>query len=269
MLGVNSIQQTHLHEEYTPCHPFSFHQCSSQQNLTSSLLMLSRPLQQPNGALARKDITPELPQNGLTMLTRGITLAHNKALAISVTRQPTPASDQPLPSSKFDQTLPIVGIMSSAPPRPYRVGLAPLPSALRPHCLAWDRLLLWRPLSSRSSSIRKVEMSEADLARILEVINVSWAKGTRDTYGVGLLVYHVFCDLRGIPEAERSPASPILIITFISSCAGSYAGGTLANYVFTIRAWHILHGLSWNMDNLQVKPALVGAAALAPPTSKC
>jgi hypothetical protein len=113
-----------------------------------------------------------------------------------------------------------------------------------------------------------VEMSESDLARILEVINVSWAKGTRDTYGAGLLVYHVFCDLRGIPEGERSPASPILIIAFISSCAGSYAGGTLASYVFAIRAWHILHGLAWSMDDLQVKAALVGAAVLAPPTSK-
>jgi hypothetical protein len=268
MLGVNSIRQTHLHEEYTPRHPFSFHQHSSQQNSTSSLLTHNHPSQQPNGALAKKDVTPERPQNGLTMLTRGIKLAHNEALAISMTKQPTPASDQPLPSSKFDRTLPTAGIASSAPPRPYRAGLAPLPSALRPHCLARDRLRLWRPLSSRSSSIGMVEMSESDLARILEVINVSWAKGTRDTYGAGLLVYHVFCDLRGIPEGERSPASPILIIAFISSCAGSYAGGTLASYVFAIRAWHILHGLAWSMDDLQVKAALVGAAVLAPPTSK-
>ena len=112
-------------------------------------------------------------------------------------------------------------------------------------------------------------MLDSDLERILDVINVSWATGTRDAYGAGLLVYHVFCDSCNVPEEERGPASPILVIAFISSCAGSYAGGTLASYVFTIRAWHILHRLSWSMDNLQVKAALTGATILAPPASRC
>ena len=77
-------------------------------------------------------------------------------------------------------------------------------------------------------------MSDLDIERILDMINVSWAKGTREVYGAGLLVYHIFCDLWNVPEEERGPASPILIITFISSCAGAYAGRTLANYVFVI-----------------------------------
>jgi hypothetical protein len=55
---------------------------------------------------------------------------------------------------------------------------------------------------------------------------------------------------------------------FISSCAGFYSGSTLANYVFGIRAWHILHGQPWAMDNNQVKAALDGATNLAPPSSK-
>ena len=98
---------------------------------------------------------------------------------------------------------------------------------------------------------------------------MSWAKGTRDTYGVGLLVYHIFCNSCHILDEDRSLASPILIITFISSCAGLYAGRTLANYVFAIGAWHNLHRLTWNMDNLQVKAALTGMAILAPSTSRC
>jgi hypothetical protein len=110
--------------------------------------------------------------------------------------------------------------------------------------------------------------SDADLARILEVINVSWAKGTRDVYGAGLLVFHVFCDSRKIPEDKRAPASPRLIVSFIASCAGSYSGSTLASYVFAVRAWHILHGLSWLMDDNQVKAALTGAANLTPASSK-
>ena len=100
------------------------------------------------------------------------------------------------------------------------------------------------------------------------MINVSWARGTRDIYGAGLLVYHVFCDLHNIVEEDRSPASLILIIVFILSCAGSYAGGTLVNYVFAIHTWHILHGIAWSMEDMQVRAALTGAVILVPPTSK-
>ena len=77
-------------------------------------------------------------------------------------------------------------------------------------------------------------MSDSDLERVLDVINVSWATGTGDAYEAGLLVYHVFCDSHNMPEEERGPASPILVIAFISSCAGSYAGSTLASYIFAI-----------------------------------
>ena len=55
---------------------------------------------------------------------------------------------------------------------------------------------------------------------------------------------------------------------FISSCAGSYSGSALANYVFGIRAWHILHGIPGTMDDMQVKATLEGASALTPPSSK-
>ena len=62
---------------------------------------------------------------------------------------------------------------------------------------------------------------------------------------------------------KRGPASPILVIAFISSCAESYIGSTLASYIFTIQAWHILHGLSWSVDDLQVKAALAGTTTFA------
>ena len=60
------------------------------------------------------------------------------------------------------------------------------------------------------------------------MINVSWA---RDEYGVGLWVYHVFCDSHSIPEEERCLA---FLIALILSCTRLYAGRTLANYVFAI-----------------------------------
>ena len=45
-------------------------------------------------------------------------------------------------------------------------------------------------------------------------------------------------------------------------------GGTLANYIFTVRVWHVLNGLAWSMDDTQVRAALTGAAILAPPASR-
>ncbi|KAF8815668.1 hypothetical protein BYT27DRAFT_7224837 [Phlegmacium glaucopus] len=104
--------------------------------------------------------------------------------------------------------------------------------------------------------------------RVIAVINTSWQLTTRETYGAGLLVFHVFCDQRSIPELHRCPADPLLMLTFISSCAGSYSGKTLANYLYAIRAWHTLHGAPWRMNPAEMKAALDGAAILAPPASK-
>lgn len=58
------------------------------------------------------------------------------------------------------------------------------------------------------------------------------------------------------------------MLTFISCCAGSYSGKTLANYSYAIRAWHLLHGAPWRMNHPEMKAALDGAAILAPPSSR-
>jgi len=94
------------------------------------------------------------------------------------------------------------------------------------------------------------------------VITASWAHGTRETYGSGLLVYHVFCDLWGVP------ADPTLVLSFLSACAGSYSGNALANHLYALQAWHTLHGMPWTMTKTEMTATLDGAAALAPSTSK-
>jgi hypothetical protein len=50
--------------------------------------------------------------------------------------------------------------------------------------------------------------------------------------------------------------------------AGSYSGSTISNYVHGIRAWHILHGLEWRLNPLEMDALLKGADRLAPPSSK-
>ena len=231
MSGANSILQMNPLEEYTLRNPFSFSQYNFQQNSTASSLIRNHPSQQLKGNYTGIFSTPKQQENELIMLTMGLALTCNNAIDLSAIHQPNPIHKSLL---RFDQPLPLDKATCAISHKPYRMGLVPLPSTLWPHFPAWDRLRLWCPASSRPSNIREIEVSETDLERILDVINVSWAKGTRDTYGAGLLVYHVFCDSRHISEEDRSPASPILIIAFILSCAGSYAGGTLANYVFAV-----------------------------------
>ncbi|EGN91555.1 hypothetical protein SERLA73DRAFT_67202 [Serpula lacrymans var. lacrymans S7.3] len=105
--------------------------------------------------------------------------------------------------------------------------------------------------------------------RILEVIGALWAQSTKQTYGAELLVFHIYCNLHNIPEVQRCPVLPTLLLSFLSSCAGSYAGSTLSNYAVGLRAWHLLHGHSWNINNIELKAMLKGATQLAPPSSKC
>lgn len=81
-------------------------------------------------------------------------------------------------------------------------------------------------------------------------------------------MYHVFCDMNNIPERTRCPASTSLVLLFIGQCAGFYSGSTLANYLFGVKAWHVVHGQPWSTDDDQIRAALKGAEARAPPTSR-
>lgn len=165
----------------------------------------------------------------------------------------------------------VIPAAHSATPLPYKAGLIPIPSVLRPHCLARERLRLWFPSESRIASGpngKTLAISEEDLERVLMVMNLSWAVGTRECYGAGLLVFHVFCDERKVPEDQRCPVDTRTILNFVSSCAGSYSGRTLTNYVYAIKAWHILHGQPWLVQQDELKAALEGASELTPATSK-
>lgn len=96
----------------------------------------------------------------------------------------------------------------------------------------------------------------------------AWAQSTKETYGAGLLVFHVYCDLHHIEETKRCPVSPNLLLEFLASCAGAYSGSAIANFAAGIKAWHLLHGRTWLIQPDELKATIGGAAALAPTTSK-
>ncbi|KAH7916683.1 hypothetical protein BJ138DRAFT_1175551 [Hygrophoropsis aurantiaca] len=157
----------------------------------------------------------------------------------------------------------------------YPADLTPVSSSLRPHCLAKDRLRLWKPVSAfslssnaASGSASSTPLVESDLQRIQDVMIHAWAESTRESYGSGLLVFHIFCDSKAIPENQRAPASSTLISSFISCMAGSYSGKTVSNYLNGVRAWHILHGIQWALNDKEIEALLKAAESLTPPASK-
>ncbi|KAI0365289.1 hypothetical protein BV20DRAFT_909339, partial [Pilatotrama ljubarskyi] len=126
------------------------------------------------------------------------------------------------------------------------------------------------PPSSRrqlDASGAPVPLDEADLQRITAVTSHAWAESTAGTYGSGLLLFHVFCDMRNVPEEQRAPASELLVLSFVAALAGAYSPSAIVNYVNGVRAWHIIHGLDWIVDKFRLEAAISGASHLAPPSS--
>jgi hypothetical protein len=95
---------------------------------------------------------------------------------------------------------------------------------------------------------------------------MSFAPSTLSTYGAGLLAFHVFCDKRGIEDSQRTPCSTDLITAWISTMAGTYAGASVKNYVAAVRAWFIVHGVEWEIQQDQLDTILRGAEKLQPAT---
>ncbi|KAF8834533.1 hypothetical protein BDN67DRAFT_914799, partial [Paxillus ammoniavirescens] len=152
----------------------------------------------------------------------------------------------------------------------YPADLTPIPSPLQPACAARDRLKMWKPtlLANHNPHTFPTTIQESDLSRIKDVITHAWAESTKESYGSGLLVFHVFCDAKSIPNSDRAPASSELISFFISSLAGQYSGGTVANYLQGVRTWHIMHRLKWSHNDTEIKVLLKVAVTLAPTSSK-
>ncbi|KAG2740596.1 hypothetical protein P692DRAFT_201842457 [Suillus brevipes Sb2] len=159
------------------------------------------------------------------------------------------------------------------------VRLLRIESLHRPHCSAKDRLHLWLPESSRSTKdvqgrpvthsrflIFTVPLTPSDIQCICDVMLHGYSEGTRESYGSGLLIYHVFCDSKSIPETQRAPASSILIESFISAMAGNYSRTTIANYIFGVWAWHVLHSITWDLNDMQIKTLLKATVSLTPST---
>ncbi|KAG2047893.1 hypothetical protein BDR06DRAFT_985029 [Suillus hirtellus] len=139
-----------------------------------------------------------------------------------------------------------------------------MPSQLCPNCLAHDKLKLWFLFETRTAigaDGQFLTILDEDLERVLLVMNLSWAPRMRECYGAGLLVFYVF-------YSQRCPVDTHTMLNFIASCAGTYSGKTLTNYVYEVKAWHTLHGQLWEVQQNELKASLDGVSELAPESSK-
>ena len=90
-------------------------------------------------------------------------------------------------------------------PHPYKQDLTPTLSPLHPHCLVHQHLSLWLPNSSAacfSSSDRGLPLDNAEVEQVLIIIGTSLTESTRKLYGTGLLVFHVYCDTKNVPNSQ-------------------------------------------------------------------
>jgi hypothetical protein len=99
-------------------------------------------------------------------------------------------------------------------------------------------------------------------------MEVVWEPSTLEAYGSGLLTYHVWCDARALPEEQRAPLSPVVAAAFISTLAGTFSWKTIRNYLHGIRAWHIFHGIKWEMNEPEMEALLRAAEKATPESSK-
>ena len=111
-------------------------------------------------------------------------------------------------------------------------------------------------------------LSKAEQDRVKETMTHAWEEDTRVSYGAGLLMWHCFCDAKGVPELGRAPATQALLSVFVAHLASAYSGKTIAGYLSGVRAWHILHGQPWMLEDREMETMLRAAAKLTPDTSK-
>ena len=265
MFQAKKTQPTNLLKAYThPLHSFCPKFPSPQHYVNSSLTLTPKSVawsQNPTSTAHHpfypNPITCSLKTN-VWPSTQSLIVAWRSSLPqthkTTAEGRPWHAPLPPLPSKNRQR------------PTPYRKNLAPLPSPLQPHCPANQRLRLWCPLIPRAQ--HTTQLADEDLECIEAVMAHAWEVDMHATYASGLLSFMVFCDKKGIPEKDRAPASHVLLLSFVSTLAAAYSGSAISNYLYGIRAWHILHGIPWQIEKMEMDTLLKAAEKVTPPVLK-
>lgn len=99
-------------------------------------------------------------------------------------------------------------------------------------------------------------------------MNKAWALSTKKTYGIGLLIFHGFCNYWNILEQARAPVTVEVLEAFMAVLAGAYLKSAIENFLAGIKAWHLLHAVAWNIDESRMKALIKAAERLTSVTAK-
>jgi len=113
-----------------------------------------------------------------------------------------------------------------------------------------------------------MQLGDEDLKQIEAIMAHTWEVDTHTTYVSCLLSFMVFCDKKGIPEEDRASVSHILLLSFVSALTVAYSGSAISNYLYGIQVWHILHGIPWKIEKLEMDTLLKAAEKVTPPSSR-
>ena len=69
-------------------------------------------------------------------------------------------------------------------------------------------------------------------------------------------MFYIFSDKKKIEEQYWAPVNLTVLTSFISTLAGTYGDNTIWNYIYGIRAWHIMHGTPWKVNDNEVDTLL-------------
>ena len=190
------------------------------------------------------DPTPEsstLLQDVLPQIYREIrSLCESFLKRLGQSRSTSDTASSSSPTSFHSRRLQLIVTKSGKKiPRPYAKGFAPIPSLLWPHVVTGDRIACWLPYSSATCS---KNISREDEALISDISIADFADSILQMYGAGLLLYHLICDEKVIPECERAPASMALIEYFVATLASMRNPSFYQTKVFS---------LSWTSIQIQ------------------
>lgn len=65
----------------------------------------------------------------------------------------------------------------------------------------------------------------------MDIMVHAWEEGMHVSYSAGPLMWHCFCDEKGIPKQERAPAMQALVSSFMVHLAATYLGRMISGYV--------------------------------------
>ena len=96
----------------------------------------------------------------------------------------------------------------------------------------------------------------------------TWEEEMQVSYSTGLLMWHCFCDEKGVSKQGRALATQALLSVFVAHLATTYLGKTISGYMNSAQAWHILHSLPWALEKKEMDTMLCAAKKLTPNTSR-